>query len=269
MKLYPLILLLLSMSLSAMIPQSKYEMGRDLVDRLVKIQKDIGEGKVASPQDISIAVILINKGADINLHAPDFFDPRKPMVAPALYHAIRIKNLDILKALVNNGVDLNAKIPDANGQDSSPIVEWAKLKKTDEQNALEITKFFMEHGADLNAQDSSGHTILMYAAGKGFPEMVKLLIDGLPYQKPLEKYKDINALRSQNDNYYLQLLPEGVLQQALTYLVNKADPNVKDKKGLTALDHAQKNLKNVPGHQSDRLLKFLEVIKILEPITNK
>ena len=90
------------------------------------------------------------------------------------------KSFLFLNCLVENGIDVNAKDKDRN----------TALICASKNNNLEIVKYLVDVGADLNAE--GGHynkTALMYASENGRLEMVKYLV---------EKGADVN----QKGGYY-------------------------------------------------------------------
>ncbi len=70
--------------------------------------------------------------------------------------------------LLENGADVN--ITDANG--NTPLIFM--INKT---GNLEITKHFIEKGAAVNTQNRTGETALMYAAWRGYTDIVALLLE--------------------------------------------------------------------------------------------
>ncbi|WP_143688784.1 ankyrin repeat domain-containing protein [Wolbachia endosymbiont of Laodelphax striatellus] len=87
-----------------------------------------------------------------------------------LHHATLASSLKTVKALLENGADINAK--DNNGR--TPL-HWATFN-----HRVEIIKALLENGADINAKDNNGRTPLRYAVGYGEYDMcydgVKFLI---------------------------------------------------------------------------------------------
>ncbi|MXZ01832.1 hypothetical protein F4Y93_14760 [Candidatus Poribacteria bacterium] len=70
--------------------------------------------------------------------------------------------------LIENGADVN--IADANG--NTPLIFI--INKT---RNLEITKHFIAKGAAVNTQNRTGETALMYAAWRGYTDIVALLLE--------------------------------------------------------------------------------------------
>ena len=70
-----------------------------------------------------------------------------------LTKAIEDGQLEIVKYLVENGVDINAK--DKDGKTT--------LMKTVENRNLEIVKYLVDNGANVNAKNKNGNTPLILA----------------------------------------------------------------------------------------------------------
>ncbi|MEI0518875.1 ankyrin repeat domain-containing protein [Brachyspira murdochii] len=82
-----------------------------------------------------------------------------------LLEASKNNDLETLKALIENGADVNVK-DDYNK---------TALMYASEKGHLEIVKYLLDKGADINAKDNYGKTALMYASEKGHSEVAKFL----------------------------------------------------------------------------------------------
>jgi uncharacterized protein len=76
-------------------------------------------------------------------------------------------NLEIVKELIDKGVDLNVR----NKKGKTPLILAAW------NGYIEISKLLIENNADLNVQDENGVTALILAAREGYTEISKSLID--------------------------------------------------------------------------------------------
>ena len=83
-----------------------------------------------------------------------------------LFSAIESRNLDEIRCLINNGVDINTK--DKYG-------ETALIHATDNADK-KIVRLLIELGADINSQDDEGWTALIHAIFIKSIEIAKLLI---------------------------------------------------------------------------------------------
>jgi ankyrin repeat protein len=133
--------------------------------------------------------------------------------------AAREKHLKIVKFLIDNGADVNAK--DWYGTTVLiPVAEWGNL---------EIVKYLIDNGADVNAKDRSGDTVLMLVAFWGDLEIVRLLID---------KGADANAKDVVGETV-LMLAAKGGNPEVVKFLVDQGlDVNAETNDGETALMRA-------------------------------
>ncbi len=84
--------------------------------------------------------------------------------------------IDIVKMLIKKGVDLNIK--DTEEGTALSYASFTKLPNVEKGNRRrEIAKELILAGANLDGQDSSGYTALMWAVGVGDIEIAKLLIE--------------------------------------------------------------------------------------------
>jgi len=108
---------------------------------------------------------------------------------------------------------------------------YAPLNRAALAGHLDIVKYLVNKGgADVNAKDEDGNTPLYYAAGKGHLDIVKFLVN---------KGADVN---SQNIDEYTPLIDaarEGHIK-VVNFLANRgADINAKNKHGHTAIYYAK------------------------------
>ena len=110
--------------------------------------------------------LLLNNGADVN--AKDNKDH-----TPIVYMGIQEDHLPpskkALRALLKAGANPNTKLKFKDGEVS--ILQILFLRNPDK----ELLQIFLEAGADINASDSGGFTILHHAYGMGLPEIGKFL----------------------------------------------------------------------------------------------
>ena len=74
--------------------------------------------------------------------------------------------LEMIEVLINEGLDVNTS-----GEHGTLLHHYA------EEDEIEIVKFLIYSGADVNSQDTTGRTPLQEAASRGNSKILKLLID--------------------------------------------------------------------------------------------
>jgi|GEM_PF-5889690 len=167
----------------------------------------------------------IDKGANVNFRDEDGYTPL--LMAASRNRAV------VVKVLIQNGADINARIP---RDESNALIEGARnpeiislllergadaaYANKDMETALliyagtkggfkphtqdnkhtqshiKITDLLLQHGADINAANKHGETVLMKAAAEGNPYYVKYLV---------EKGADIN-LKNKKGETVLEML---------------------------------------------------------------
>lgn len=98
-------------------------------------------------------------------------EARDDVTAQALDGAIRNGDIEVARALLDLGADVNA----APGLGA---VEWSLIERAVFNNDLELARLFIGRGADVNHVDSEGYTPLLLAASIDFgdSEMIDLLL---------------------------------------------------------------------------------------------
>lgn len=99
---------------------------------------------------------------------------------------------------------------------------------------IEVVKYLIKQGADVNAQDKDGKTALHYAAANGHVDAVKCLI---------EQGVEVNAAESKNRRTALHYAVANGSLELLRYLLENllekgSDVDVKDKHGISPLRYA-------------------------------
>ena len=138
---------------------------------------------------------------------------------------------------------------------------------------LFIAEYLIDNGADLEVRDSSGNTPLLFAAYEGRYKVAKLL---------LEKGADIQAKNEMNWNALMQAASEGYTDVVKLLLEAGSEVNVRGKEiGETALiltscknaPEIVKNLleykanKNIKDHNGDTALDYAKKPRYLDIIT--
>ncbi|KAL9616887.1 MAG: hypothetical protein Q9160_008276 [Pyrenula sp. 1 TL-2023] len=104
--------------------------------------------------DSDLVAYLLRNGAKVN---PDDDDSKTP-----LHEAALSGNADVVRLLLNRGADTQAR--DANG-------------KTPRDVAEDLSAWFMDHGANVEAKNREGHTALYQFSMKGPLKAVEVLLD--------------------------------------------------------------------------------------------
>ena len=104
---------------------------------------------------------------------------------------------------------------------------------TEDPDAIKKAQTLLDGGADINAQSTQGDTALIIA---GFiankPELMKFLI---------EKGADVNVANENGDTALIDAAYFGRNENLELLLENGAKPEIKNKRGLTAMDVAKSN----------------------------
>jgi len=211
---------------------------RDVVELLldhgadVNIKDNWGRGQ--TPLDIAIGKnrmdiikLLLDKGAEtISIH-----------------RAVQLGDLARVKALVEQGADVNAK--DAQG--SVPLVFAVK------EGRKEIVELLLAHDADMNIKDRRGWTPLDYARLGKLKDIIELFsvkitslhqavqLGDLAIVKALLKQgADVNVQNKAGDTpLHCATQPRGIGLEIIELLITKgADVNAKNNDGKTPLDLA-------------------------------
>jgi ankyrin repeat protein len=157
---------------------------------------------------------------------PHLLELRDELGRTPLLLSTHLNRVEIAKALIANGADVNAR--DAK-QDTPYLLAGAEGRN-------EILLMTLENGADLKSTNRYGGTALIPAAEKGHPDTVKIL---------LKTKIDINHVNRLGWTALLEaiILSDGgeTHQRIIRDLVRAgADVNKADKDGMTPLQHAQK-----------------------------
>ena len=117
-----------------------------------------------SENNITIAQLLIDAGAKVNLADKDGATP--------LSVAAAIPRYEIVKLLVKKGANLNTR-------DNDEVTPLMKTIETEakERKIVKMMSFLLENGADARLVDKNGTSALHIAAEKGKESIVKLLIE--------------------------------------------------------------------------------------------
>lgn len=147
------------------------------------------------------------------------FDPNtvNEKGVPALILAAQKKSFNTISVLVKSkNINLNVT-----SQESENILMLAAI-----QNQLELAKLLIDQGAEVN---KPGWTPLHYASTKGHTDMMRLLIESSAY---------IDAESPNGTTPLMMAAYYGTPQSVKLLLEEGADPLLKNKLGLSAMDFA-------------------------------
>lgn len=219
----------------------------------------------------SAALQLIKQGAQVNHTTKSGLTP--------LMIAAKEFNCEMVAALMENGADINAK-----NDDEKTALMLTKDKKSDKEGFEEMALLLIENGADfssvaddedfeellifaiknqnplialklidsganLNITDREGKTALMWAAEKGYQELVQALVShGI----------DVNAVDDEGKTALIWAAIGGKRNVAIahTLIDHGSVISTKDNEGKTALAWSELNATSIPlshqGNESSR-----------------
>lgn len=158
---------------------------------------------------------LIGLGADINTNSP-------------LIYAIWVADTEIIKILLDSGVDVNA-------QDMSTDYSKGVTPLMEASDRQDVVKMLLSAGANVNLQDINGETALTYAIESRNNEFMKMLI---------RAGADVNICDNRGVTPLITAVEYGNLRAIKILLANGADVHAQDKNGRTALEHALRKKAN-------------------------
>jgi len=215
----------------------------------LKIQNQAGDNllfRAINGGNLEIIGILLDNGFTVDMKT-------SWGATPAVY-AARTGNVDVIKFLASRGADLKAKngdftlLHDAAFSERTEAIEYLLDQGLNiEARGQEIgtplllavdfgnipgALALVRRGADVNAADKNGITVLRHAVMKGANELVALA---------LAKKADIRAAEPRNGKTVLhEAALRGYSAIVKDLLTAGADKNAKDNKGRTALSYALK-----------------------------
>ncbi|MEM9237610.1 MAG: ankyrin repeat domain-containing protein, partial [Verrucomicrobiota bacterium] len=151
---------------------------------LTWVRKSVrGDGVDGMPPPVTTGAVtslefareLVKRGAKVNLRlkkGSGFAEKMNPKAATPFFMAAETCDLDLLKLLVELGAD--PSIP--NADQTSPLLIACGIgvnapgeEAGTEEDALEVVPYLLELGADINAVDKKGETVMHGAAYKAAP----------------------------------------------------------------------------------------------------
>jgi hypothetical protein len=98
---------------------------------------------------------------------------------PKLLAAVNVCSLDVVKKLLEQGVDVNIKAEDGSTalMFACILTEDRKTFFSDDGDGLVLVRLLIEHGSDINAKMKNSVSALMIASENGFIEAVQILVE--------------------------------------------------------------------------------------------
>ncbi|WP_249660606.1 ankyrin repeat domain-containing protein [Lysinibacillus fusiformis] len=187
-------------------------------------------------------------------------------LASQLFQAVEKRNIESLKRVINEKVDINAQ--DSNNRTALMIATY--------NQDVEVAKLLIDAGADVNIQDDMKNTPFLYAGAEGYLDILKLTIQADADPTIVNRYGG-TALIPAAEHGYINVIEELLTttnidvnhinhlgwtalmeaivlndgnptqQTAIQLLVDHgADVNIPDKNNVSPLQHAkQKGFKEI------------------------
>lgn len=172
-----------------------------------------------------------------------------------------------VKELIEQGANVNQELNINTGYSYTDY--WYPLFFAVALGDEALIRQLIEHGAHVDIQLNRGaDTPLIWAARHGKVNVVRFLTQGVIVNE--QQLKEMSEPKQES---YLSLLPEELKKMTFANLRVKANPNIRNKEGKTALDEARVQLAAVVDPQyplvnADQVIRdYEEIINILEPIT--
>lgn len=137
---------------------------------------------------------------------------------PTLLDAVFYRKYDEINRLIGEADNMDTEV-DRDGR--TPLINAAAMKEND------VARLLLEHGADVNFQDSVGYSSLHFASRDHNLELMMLLID---YDTDIELRDDWGNTSLSNAVYYRT--PQR-LEAIRLLLDHGADPDLKNNYGVS------------------------------------
>ena len=207
-------------------------------------------GAEASPQ-VLVGLGKLDQVRQLAAADPGFVDrPLPPEREPPLMHALRSRDMEMVKLLLSLGADANAggwepgADGESHGRDGLPLSSWRGQSPLSRAGDPAFAEVLIDAGADVNGEFIPGRSLLFHYLRSGAFDVARLL---------LSRGADPDRLgKSRGGTTTLQSLvaPDGVEARELArngehipamelLLDHGAGVNTLSAEGMTALDHAE------------------------------
>lgn len=189
-------------------------------------------------------VAAIKHGADVNIRRKK--DGFSPLIESAMHDNVKIMNY-----LLSKGANVNAQ--DKSGQSALYWVSFADSIGKNPLHGKEMALALLKAQANVYLTNEDGYTALMWSAGEGRSEMVRLL----------GKAGAVNFQDEKGWTALMEAARKGHVQTVHVLLTLQADPNLKDNLKGTALHWAAykghtKIVKDLLNHGAAKSLYFVD-----------
>ena len=205
----------------------------DIAQRLIMAGADVNQWDVygQAPLHVAIENAYVGRAGNANLgsdDSPNQFDGKA-----------------IVKLLVERGADPNQQMffraPRERGQVSSGARGTTPFHRAAASGDVEIVKYLLAHGAEINLHEANGQTAIMLALGarRSEDDIVTMLRVLRAAGADVNIVSQTMFIRRDRGGTALHIATRRGLQKVMAELVARgADVNLKDPDGLTALDYA-------------------------------
>ena len=187
--------------------------------------------------DLDSVKILLKYKADVEVREKYLRDNWSSITRASLFWAADFGYIDILRCLIENGVDINSF--------SADNYNCTRLMKAVENGDKDVVTFLIDHGANVAIKDKCGYTALHRACiiyHDCSPEVLSCLI---------ENGADVNLSTDKNRTPLMTACEYGHVNTVTFLIEHGANVNLQDWTGLTAVHYA------VRGSQACEILSCL------------
>jgi ankyrin repeat protein len=124
--------------------------------------------KAIEESDAASVAVLLGTGADPNAENTILQSPDNPERYTALMLAVQQRNVEIARALIEKGADLEFKGAGLVGE--TPLIMAA------DNGDLKMTRLLLNRGAKVDAKNDLNSTALMYAISGSYNDIARMLI---------------------------------------------------------------------------------------------
>lgn len=153
---------------------------------------------------------------------------KKEELVNKLFQMIALEEspLKVMEVLIQEGADINQTI---NGFGQTWAIRWA-IRNVIRGESQDTFDFMNEHGADINIQDNSGRTALMYAAKKDYCDIVDTIFSAF-------RNVDTCIVDNEGKTALMHAVIETDNHSIISPLIDPDNIIIKSKDGLTATDY--------------------------------